>query len=176
MAHLSRLDHELRQLLHAQRVASLGTLDRDGEPQVSMVPYAIETHASTLILHVSALAAHTGNMARHPAVSVLVMQSPGTDAPVHALPRVTLQARAEPPEPDSASWRAARAAYLARFPEAAPMMALADFRLVVLQLVRARHVAGFGAARTVEAGLLAQLLAQGDDLDGGANGDPMRPR
>ena len=79
--------------------------------------------------------------------------------PVHALPRVTLDAVARLPERDSPAWAAARAAYLSRFPEAAPMTELGDFIFVLLRPTFARQVAGFGAARNVDAAELAQLLA-----------------
>ena len=53
---------------------------------------------------------------------------------------------------------ACRAAYLERFPEAEPMTQLGDFRFVALHLTGARHVAGFGAARSVDVDELAQVL------------------
>lgn len=165
MNHLSRLDHALHRLLHTQRVAALGTLGPDGAPLVSMVPFAIEPRACVLVVHVSALAAHTGNMVRNPAVSLLVMQSEAPDQPVHALPRVTVQGRAESLDKGGASWQAAREVYLARFPDAGPMMQLGDFRLVVVQPAQARHVAGFGAARTVEGDQLVRLLAERWDAE-----------
>jgi putative heme iron utilization protein len=62
------------------------------------------------------------------------------------------------PERDSLLWGAARTTYLARFPEAAPMTALGDFMFVLLTPTSARQVAGFGAARTVDADDLAQIL------------------
>lgn len=149
--HLPRLGLLLRALLWQRRVAALGTLDADGAPLVSMVPYAIVPALDGLAIHVSGLAAHTANLERHADASLMVMASePGADQPVHALARVTLQVRARTPERDGTDWQACRAAYLARFPEAEPMTAFGDFRFVLLQVRGARQVAGFGAARTVE--------------------------
>lgn len=162
MAHHSRLGLALRSLLHTQRVAALGSLCADGAPLVSMVPYAIDAQAACLVIHVSALAAHTGNLLRNPAVSLLVMQPEVAGEPVHALARVTLQGRAEALEPDGAAWRSGRAAYLARFAQAEPMTQLADFRFVAIRVDGARQVAGFGAARSVDAQELAQLLGPPD--------------
>ena len=90
MPHESRLTLELRALLHSQRVAALGTIEDDGNPFVSMVPYAMEPSLGCLVIHVSGLAAHTGNLQVRPNVSVLVMQAEVEGEPVHALPRVTL--------------------------------------------------------------------------------------
>lgn len=156
--HESRLDTALRTLLGQCRVAALGTQDADGLPSVSMVPFAVEPTQGWLVLHVSGLAAHTGHLQRQPLASLLVMQAEDPQAPVHALPRVTLAVRAHTPEPTSPDHRACLVAYLARFPEAEPMTALPDFRVVALELLGARQVAGFGAARSVDATTLQALL------------------
>lgn len=158
MAHTPRLTLELAILLHTQRVAALGTLDAQGLPFVSMVPYAIALEPGVLVLHVSGLAAHTGNMERNPDVSALVMRAEVAGEPVHALQRVTLGARAETLAPEHALYAACRAAYLHRFPEAEPMTQLPDFRFVALHLQQARQVAGFGAARSVDAETLQEAL------------------
>ncbi len=158
MTHESRLNRELRALLHTQRVAAFGTLDEHGAPAVSMVPYAIETGLACFVIHVSGLAAHTRNLQSTPAVSLLVMRPEVASEPVHALPRVTLQGRAEVLEPQGPAWAACRAAYLARFPEAEPMTQLGDFSFVAIHPDSARQVAGFGAARSIGAAELARLL------------------
>ena len=161
MTHESRLTRELRALLQAQRVATLGTLSDEGLPFVSMVPYALEPVQGCLVLHVSSLAAHTGYLQARPAVSVLVMQSEVHGQPVHALPRVTLAGQASVPEPGSPAWQLARAAYLARFPEAEPMTQLGDFRFVAIAPAGARQIAGFGAARSIDEEELRQALRPG---------------
>lgn len=162
MSHEPRLARALRELLLARRTAALGTLDAraPGQPFVSMVPFAIEPSGRRLVLHVSGLAAHTRNLLAHPRVSLLVTAPEVDGEPVHALPRVTLDGIAEPLAPDSAAWRTARAAYLARFPEAEPMTALGDFLFVSVALQGARQVAGFGAARSVDAEELVRLLGE----------------
>ena len=158
MAHESRLTGELRSLLQQQRVAALGTLGDGGAPLVSMVPYAIEPGQGCVVIHVSGLAAHTHNLQIRPNVSLLVMRAEVAGEPVHALPRVTLEGRAEVLAPGSGAWQACRAAYLARFPEAEPMTQLADFVFMAIHVVAARQIAGFGAARSIDAAELALLL------------------
>ena len=95
ITHESRLTRELRALLQTQRVAALGTLCEDGAPLVSMVPFAIEAGQPCLVIHVSGLAAHTRNLQSSPRVSLMVMRAEAEGEPVHALPRVTLEGRAE---------------------------------------------------------------------------------
>jgi len=156
--HEPRLTRALRDMLNTQRVASLGTLNTEGGPFVSMVPFAIEPAAACLVIHVSLLAPHTRNLLSNPAVSVMVMQAEVAGEPVHALPRVSMDGTATRLKPDSPDWLAARRVYLARFPDAEPMMHLGDFSLVAIYPTAARQVAGFGAARPLEAEDLASVL------------------
>jgi putative heme iron utilization protein len=148
--HEPRLNRALRLMLNTQRVASLGTLNADGSPFVSMVPYAIEPESASLIIHVSLLAMHTRNMLSNPAVSVMVMQPEAAGAPVHDLPRVSIIGTATRLQPASPFWLAARTVYLTRFAEAEPMTHLGDFSFVAIQPISARQVAGFGTARPLE--------------------------
>jgi putative heme iron utilization protein len=157
--HISRLEQALAQLLSERRTAALATLGADdGCPFVSMTPYAIDGAQPALVLHVSALAAHTANMAAHPAVSILIAARDVPGAPVHDLPRITLTGTAQTPTAGSAPWQSARQAYLARFPDTEHMTALPDFRFVTIAPHGARQIAGFGAARSVQADELLRVL------------------
>lgn len=138
----------LRGLLRQRAVGALGTLHQ-GDPAVSMVPFVLPAGATRLYIHVSALAPHTRDMQAHPRVSLLVMAEPGADVSPQALPRVALAADAAFLDRDGAEHAAARAAYLARFPDAATTFELGDFALVALQPVAARLVAGFGRAQAL---------------------------
>src|SRR5262249_56886516 len=91
----SRLDKELLSILQTQRVAALGTLQANGTPYVSMTPYAIDTRTGRVVLQVSSLAPHAQHMRDDPRVSLLVIDTQVTDLPSSALPRVTLEGRAE---------------------------------------------------------------------------------
>ena len=158
MAHEPRLTTALRTLLVNQRVAALGTLNSDQLPFVSMVPFAIDAAQACVVIHVSGLAPHTRNLQNAPNVSLLVMQAEAAGEPVHALPRVTLVGRASVLQPDTEKWQSARQAYLARFPEAEPMTHLGDFMFVGIQVEGAHQVAGFGAARALDADAVTQAL------------------
>jgi heme iron utilization protein len=158
MPHEPRLTAALRTLLTTQRVAALGTLGEDGHAFVSMVPFAIDGSSGQLVIHVSGLAAHARNLQATPRVSLMVLQAEVAGEPVHALPRVTLDGVASILEADSTAWASAKAAYLARFPDVEYMTQLGDFRFVAIAVTGARQVAGFGAARSIDAGELAQVL------------------
>lgn len=138
----------LRALLGTRPVGALGTL-HGGEPAVSMVPFVLPAGAVQPVIHVSALAPHTRDMRLHARVSLLVMAEPGAGVSPQALPRVALAADAHFLARDGADHATARAAYLARFPDAATAFELGDFSLVALQPVSARLVAGFGRAHAL---------------------------
>ena len=149
----------LRRLLDERPVATLGTLHR-GEPAVSMVPYVLAPGAGQFVIHVSALAPHTRDLQAHARVGLLVMAEPTPALPPQALPRVALQADAAMPPRDDPEYAAARAAYLQRFPDAAPTFELGDFSIVVLRPLSARLVAGFGRAHALVGEALAEWLRQ----------------
>jgi putative heme iron utilization protein len=147
----------LRDLVHGQPVAALGTL-HEGQPFVSMVPFAVLPDGTGLIIHVSHLASHTKDMLHHPEVSMLVMSRllPG-DSPL-SLPRVTIQGTAAACDESSALHAAAKAAYVERLPQSAEMFDFTDFQLFVVQPSLARFVGGFARATTVAADALVQAL------------------
>lgn len=168
MPHLSRLQLSLRDLLARHRSAALATQPADSPapgagdalpaPRLSMVPWAWNAQFACFVLHVSALAAHTRAMELHPAVSLLVCAAEMDGEGVHALERAAIEGVASTPPPGSVLADGARDSYVLRFPEAAFMTDLGDFRFVCITPSIARHVAGFGAARDVSAHDLIEAL------------------
>jgi putative heme iron utilization protein len=144
-------------LIHTQEVAALGTL-HDGEPFVSMVPYALLPGGAAFVVHVSRLAAHTKDMLANPAVSLLVIASPEPGVPAQARPRVTIQGSANPCVDSDPRYGEAKSAYLARFPDAADMFSFADFSLFVIEPRSARFIGGFAQATSLGAESLARIL------------------
>lgn len=148
----------LRSLLQDQDVAALGTL-RQGEPFVSMVPYAL-LGDGVLVLHVSRLAGHTRDMERHAGVSLMVTAARAPGVPPQALARVTLQGEARFCPDGERRNEEARAAYLARFPDSEPMFGFADFSLVLVVPRAVRVVGGFAQAWSVTGADYAALMSQ----------------
>ena len=62
-------------------------------------------------------------------------------------------------EPEDDEWPACRAAYLRRFPDAEHMTRFGDFRFIAIEVKGARHVAGFGVARSVDEAELRLAMA-----------------
>jgi len=148
----------LRELVGSVTVAALGTVEGT-EPFVSMTPFAVATDGRAVILHVSRLAAHTRNMLRNPAVSVLVMEPEGPGKMSQGLARVTIQGTARFLEPSEAGYLAAREAYLSRFPKAAELFSFGDFGLVAVEVRSARLVGGFAQAHSLTAEAFARALS-----------------
>lgn len=156
MAHESRLQQALRELLHQQRTAALAvqpladfSAPNLPAPGLSFVPWAWCSEFSCLVIHVSGLASHTSAMHAHPAISLMMVAAEIPGQGVHALERISIAGVASTPPRESALWRAARSSYLTRFPEAEAMTLLGDFRFICITPGTGRHVAGFGAAREV---------------------------
>ena len=147
----------LRELLRTQEVAALGTL-HNGQPYVSMVPFALLPGGSGFIIHVSQLAAHTKDMLSSPQVSLLVVAPPTPDVPVQALARITVQGRAAQIADGAAGHAEAKAAYLSRFPQSADLFSFADFSLFAIWPESIRFVGGFAQATTMSPQTLAEVL------------------
>jgi hypothetical protein len=150
-------EEKLRALVHGRTAAALGTLHQ-GAPFVSMVPFALLPDGSAFVVHVSALAGHTKDMRLDARVSLLVMQAEGEGTDTQALARVSVQGEARECAGGTAEEDAARVAYLARFPEAAPLTGFADFAFFAIRPVQARFVAGFAQAMSLTGETLSRLL------------------
>ncbi|MBI1284301.1 MAG: hypothetical protein GC183_08190 [Thiobacillus sp.] len=149
----------LRDLLHTQQVAALGTLHQ-GQPYVSMVPFARRPGGTDFIIHVSQLAAHTKDMQTHPSVSLLVMALSTPEVMAQETARITVQGEALQLARDTSEYAAARAAYLARFPQSEPMFGFADFWLFAIVPEAIRFVGGFAQATTISPETFARLLVE----------------
>ncbi len=147
----------LRRMMQTQEIAALGTL-HEGRAFVSMVPFALLSPGARLVIHVSALAAHTQDMRADPRVSLLVTAPREAGVPAQAVARITVQGRAMPCARGTAEEAAARAAYLARFPESEPMFDFADFSLFVIEPETVRFVGGFAQARTLSPKAFAEAV------------------
>lgn len=148
----------LSKLLTRQPVAALATLHQ-GEPAVSMVPFALLPSGRGVVIHVSRLATHTADMLAHPGVALLVTAAPGEAPTPLALPRASLQGRARACPPESAEYAGARAAYLAKLPDAQELFSFADFSLFLIDPESLRFVAGFGRAMSLGGERLREALA-----------------
>jgi len=134
---------EARRYLRRHHAGVLATLSKrlGGYPFGSVVPFILDHDAQPVVL-VSRLAEHTKNMAADPRASLLVHE---VAEDVQTAARLTLVGDAAPvPEPATVAAR-----YLRRFPDAQGLLDLGDFTFWRLRAVFVRHVAGFGAIRSI---------------------------
>jgi putative heme iron utilization protein len=134
---------EARRYLRRHHAGVLATLSRrlGGYPFGSVVPFVLDHEARPVVL-VSRLAEHTKNMVADPRASLLVHD---VAEDVQTAARLTLVADAEPvagPAPIAAR-------YLRYFPDAQGLLGLGDFSFWRLRAVFVRHIAGFGAIRSI---------------------------
>lgn len=148
----------LKSLLQTTSVAALATLHK-GEPAVSMVPYALLPDGR-FVIHVSRLATHTQDMLEHATVSLLVTAPPGTAETPLALPRAAVQGTARPCTLEAPDYAAARAAYLAKLPQAEELFSFGDFSLFLIEPRALRYVAGFGRAMSLGMAQLSSLWVE----------------
>jgi putative heme iron utilization protein len=105
------------------------------------------------------LATHTRDLQAHARVGLLVVADAQPDVSPQARPRVSLQCEAAVLPREGDAYDAAKAAYLARFTDAAVTFELADFSIFELRPVSARLVAGFARAHSLVGDALARWLA-----------------
>lgn len=139
---------EPRQLIENARVGSLGTLDPDGHPFVTLVTVAACSPTS-LVMLLSGLAQHTRNLNRSPNCSLLLVQPGGEQGDPLAGARLTITGTAHriAQEDD----QEARTRFLAAHPSAATYAAFADFSFYRLDIHQVHLVAGFGRIETLSA-------------------------
>lgn len=151
----------LRSLLLDRATAALATLHEE-RPAASMIPFAVHVGPAglRLVSHVSGLAAHTREMQTCPEVCLLVTAAESPGQMPQSLARVSIPARAEFIPADHPEHAPLKAAYLAKFPDAAPLFQLGDFAIVAFVPEPARLVAGFARAVTLPPEALAAALAE----------------
>jgi len=144
---------EIQTLLLKCRTGSLATLGKNG-PEASMAPYAIDQ--GNIILHLSKLARHTGNIDEHPKVGFMIsMPETLSDSPL-ALPRLSLQgSMAVVPEDE---YETLKSVYIEAIPDAEPLFQFSDFRLFRLTPSFIYWVGGFASARSISPGDWYTLL------------------
>lgn len=147
-----------RALVRSTGKAALGTVGADGAPLVTLVALATDTVGAPVLL-LSRIAAHTGNIARDPRVSLMVTGAPTDDDPMTA-PRLSINGSLRVLSGDEAA--RAKRQFLARHPGSAPYDTELDFTYYRLEIAGARFNQGFGAFRKLGPGALLDDEPGGD--------------
>lgn len=142
------MHHRLIRLLQQHRWGALATADLNGTPMASMVGYVLGDNAAVLYLHLSRLAAHTGNLLANGNAALVVSEEDTAVEDPQELARVTLQGSCVVIERDSEEYSTAKARYLQRLPASERLFDFPDFILFRLDVASARFVGGFAQARS----------------------------
>lgn len=146
----------LLDLLKRQRWAALATINSDGNPEASMVAYALNRDAVEIYLHLSELATHTQNLKHNPRLSLVVSETDTGEGDPQQLARATVYGKAEILNRGHTDYSTARACYLAHLPTAEQLFDFGDFHLFRLKIEQIRFVGGFGRAFDISPKLLHQ--------------------
>jgi putative heme iron utilization protein len=132
-----------RELIAEQKMAVLSTNSRrhTGFPFGSVVAYALDAESRPLLL-ISSLAVHHRNLEADGRASLTMFEDEALGDPLNAM-RVTVMGEVVPvPEADLV---AARAAYLARHPEAQQWIDFGDFMMLRMEIKDLYFIGGFGS-------------------------------
>lgn len=138
----------LKRLLAAARWAALASVDGAGAPMASMVGYVMTEASDAAYIHLSRLAAHTGNLLANGRAALVISENDDGNGDPQELTRVTLQGGVQVIARDTEEYGAAQESYLQRLPASERLFDFPDFILFRLDVVEARFVGGFGQART----------------------------
>jgi len=135
----------IRDMMASHRLLGLAVLV-DGDPEASLLPYALRPDYSAVYVQASGLARHSRGLQPGARVGVLIHEddTPGAD-PLQTR-RMTIQATVTVLDREGDAFAAARDVFVARFPGAELTLSLGDFNLYELTLGRGRYVAGFAQA------------------------------
>ncbi len=148
----------IRDLLTSRHVLGLAVVI-DGNPEASLLPYAMRADFGAVYIQASRLARHTRALTPGAHVGVLIHGPDTDDADPMQVPRLTIRAVVNPIAPDGSEYEPARKAFLTRIPGAEMTLSFGDFALFELAFVVGRYVAGFAQAYDVAAGDFKDIAA-----------------
>jgi len=144
---LSNIGTEARALLHKnyQGILSTNSVEMDGYPFGSVVPYCLDRSGNLIIL-ISQIAQHTKNILANPKVSLITIEQGVDDVQIGG--RLTWIADVVSLRDEESEAAADR--YYRYFPQSRDFHKVHDFDFYRLELVRARYIAGFGKIHWID--------------------------
>ena len=138
----------IREMMTVHRVLSLAVLV-DGEPEASLLPFAVRPDFGAVYVQASGLARHSRGLQPDARVGVLIHGHDLPETDPLQVRRMTVQATVAVLDRDGEAFAAAREIFVGRFPGAEMTLNLGDFNLYELTLGRGRYIAGFGQAYNI---------------------------
>ncbi|MBF2063583.1 MAG: pyridoxamine 5'-phosphate oxidase family protein [Calothrix sp. C42_A2020_038] len=141
----------------------LGTVSKNGIPNVSYTPFVID-ESKNIYIYVSGLSTHTQNLYTAPLASVMFIEDELQSQQIFARRRLTYDCSAALVERDTELWNEVLQRYEERFGEIIKTFRdLPDFRIFQLKPNKGKFVIGFGAAYNVSASDLDVLTQVTDE-------------
>jgi uncharacterized protein YhbP (UPF0306 family) len=132
-------------LLLGQRLVALGVV-AEGEPIVGLLPYAVSTDRTALIVQSSNLARHSKGLLPGASWGGMIHEPDSADTDPLQVARLQIEGIVDPVRGERPEFQALARTFLGRFPQAARTLSLPDFTLVRLEIRSGRLVLGFGRA------------------------------
>lgn len=148
----------IRDMMTAHRVLSLAVI-LDGEPEASLLPFALRPDFGAVYVQASGLARHSRGLQPDARVGVLIHENDAPDADPLQTKRMTVQATVAVLDRESDAFAAARAVFVGKLPGAEMTLNLGDFNLYELTLGRGRYIAGFGQAYNIGPDTFKEIAA-----------------
>jgi putative heme iron utilization protein len=160
--HVTAPLREAVRLVSALRWFALATVDANGSPTLSYVPFAFTGAAFGMVA--SRLAAHTANLAARRPASILFVADDVQLRDAYARPRLSIAVDASPAPPESelaeAIWSGLE---IRQGPTVRALRDLPDFAPIALAPVDARLVLGFAATHDFDRTELIEMLRELND-------------
>jgi heme iron utilization protein len=152
----------IRGMISSHGVLSLAVIV-DGDPEASLLPYAVRPDFGAVYVQASSLARHSRGLLPDAHVGVLIHESETPDGDPLQVRRLAVKAIVTLLERDGDAFAEARNLFVGRFPGAEVTLNLGDFNLYELRLGRGRYVAGFGQAFNVGPDTFKEVAALSSD-------------
>lgn len=141
----NRLGPEIQEFKEQCKTIVLATLDKEGNPNVSYAPFAINNGEYQVLI--STIARHARNLQEVPKVSLMLLEDESQSREIYARRRLTFDATAHVLERNSPEWESAVQALQARHGEIVENLSkLGDFNVFSFKPEQGLFVKGFGKA------------------------------
>lgn len=142
---------EPREIIDGASVGSLGTVNEDGSPFVSLVTVAA-TAPTKMVMLLSGLARHTQNLDKQASSSLLLVEPGGESGDPLAGARMTLSGKTKRMKRGDDG--EVRQLFLEKHPSASMYADFGDFAFFEFEIAEVHLVAGFGRIETIPASKL----------------------
>jgi len=154
---LKEVFKEYLNFLNSQKTLELGTLNTEGNPELSYAPF-VKDEKGCFYVYISGLAPHTAHLKTHAMTGVLLIEDEQQVQQLFARKRAAFQCQPETIQRDSDEWKLRMEDFSERFGPIMEMLkTLSDFVMFRLTPTSASFVKGFGLAYQLHGENLSEI-------------------